>query len=82
MTEQESQELEQCSCRIDELLYKEAVEQECPVSNLGEIEATTRSQLQESVLPIIGAFLPSLQRNKSRIPTNLQQHPWTTRNPQ
>lgn len=56
MTDQERQELEQCSRRIAELLYKEAVEQERPVSNLGEIEATVRSQLQESVSPAIGAF--------------------------
>lgn len=56
MTEEERQELEQCSRRIAELLYKEAVEQERPVSNLGGIEATIRSQLQEYVSPTIGSF--------------------------
>ena len=56
MTEQERQELEQCSRRIAELLYQEAVEQEAPVSNLGGIESTIRSQLQEYVSPTIGAF--------------------------
>jgi hypothetical protein len=56
MTEEERQELEQCSRRIAELLYKEAVEQERPVSNLGGIEATIRSQLQEYISPTIGSF--------------------------
>jgi hypothetical protein len=56
MTEQERQELEQCSRRIAELLYQEAVEQEAPLSNLGGIESTIRSQLQEYVSPTIGAF--------------------------
>ncbi len=56
MTEQERQELEQCSRRIAELLYQEAVEQEAPLSNLGGIESTIRSQLQEHVSPTIGAF--------------------------
>ena len=56
MTEQEHQELEQCSRRIAELLYKEAVEQQRPVSNLAGIEATVRSQLQEYVCPTIGFF--------------------------
>lgn len=56
MTEKERQELEQCSRRIAELLYKEAVEQGRPVSNLGGIESTVRSQLQEYVSPTIGNF--------------------------
>ena len=56
MTEKEREELEQCSRRIAELLYKEACEQERPVSNLGAIESTIRSQLQEYVSPTIGAF--------------------------
>lgn len=56
MTEQERQELEQCSRRIAELLYKEACEQERPVSNLGAIASTVRTQLQEYVSPTIGAF--------------------------
>lgn len=66
MTEQDRQELEQCSRRIAELLYKEAVEQERPLSNLGEIEATVRSQLQESVSPTIGSFFakPPVERMK------------------
>jgi hypothetical protein len=56
MTEQERQELEQCSRRIAELLYAEAVEQEAPLSHLGGIESTIRRQLQEYVSPTIGAF--------------------------
>lgn len=56
MTEEERQELEQCSRRIAELLYKEAIEQERPVSNLGGIESTIRTQLQEYVSPTIGSF--------------------------
>ena len=56
MTEKERQELEKYSRRIAELLYKEALEQGHPVSNLGGIESTVRSQLQEYVSPTIGAF--------------------------
>jgi hypothetical protein len=56
MTEQERQELEKCSRRIAELLYQEAVEQGAPLTNLGGIEATVRSQLQEYVSPTIGSF--------------------------
>ena len=56
MTEQERQELEQCSRRIAELLYQEACEQEHPVSTLGAIESTIRTQVQEYVTPTIGAF--------------------------
>lgn len=66
MTEQERQELEQCSRRIAELLYKEAVEQQRPVSNLGGIEATVRSQLQEYVSPTIGAFFAKPQAERAR----------------
>ncbi len=56
MTEEERQEIEQCSRRIAELLYKEACDQERPVSTLGEIESTVRAQLQDHVSPTIGAF--------------------------
>ena len=56
MTEAERQELEQCSRRMAELLYKEAREQQRPVSSLGEIEATIRTQLQEHVSPRLGTF--------------------------
>ncbi len=56
MTEQERQELEQCSLRIAELLYQEACDQDLPVSNLGAIESTVRQQLQDYVSPTIGAF--------------------------
>lgn len=56
MTEEERQELKQCSRRIAELLYKEAVEENRPMKNLGGIELTVRSQLQEHVSPTIGAF--------------------------
>jgi hypothetical protein len=56
MTEEERQELEQCSHRIAELLYQEAIEQKRPVANLAGIESTIRSQLQEYVSPTIGAF--------------------------
>lgn len=66
MTEQERQELEQCSRRIAELLYKEAVEQQRPVSNLGGIEATVRSQLQEYVSPTIGAFFAKPRAERAR----------------
>jgi hypothetical protein len=38
MTEEERQELEQCSHRIAELLYQEAIEQKRPVANLAGIE--------------------------------------------
>lgn len=66
MTEQERQEVEQCSRRVVELLYKEALEQERPVSNLGGSEATVRSQLQEYVSPTIGSFFakPPAERAK------------------
>lgn len=65
-TEQERQELEQCSRRIAELLYQEAREQDRPVSDLGSIEFTIRAQLQEYVSPTIGAFFvkPSAARPK------------------
>jgi hypothetical protein len=56
MTEAERQELEQCSRRIAELLYKEASEQGHPVSTLGGIESTVRMQVQEYVTPTIGSF--------------------------
>ncbi len=56
MTEKEREELKQCSLRIAELLYQEACEQERPVSNLGAIESTVRTQLQEYVTPTIGEF--------------------------
>ncbi len=56
MTEQEREELKQCSLRIAELLYQEACEQERPVSNLGAIESTVRAQVQEYVTPTIGEF--------------------------
>lgn len=56
MTELERQELEQCSRRIAELLYQEACEQGRPVCNLGAIESTIRTQLQEYISPTIGAF--------------------------
>ena len=56
MTEQEREELKQCSRRIAELLYQEACESERPVSNLGAIESTVRAQVQEYVTPTIGEF--------------------------
>jgi UDP-N-acetylenolpyruvoylglucosamine reductase len=56
MTEEERKELEDCSRRIAELLYKEAVDQQRAVSTLGGIEATIRSQMQEYVTPTIGSF--------------------------
>lgn len=66
MTEQEREELKQCSLRIAELLYQEACEQERPVSNLGAIESTVRTQLQEYVSPTIGEFFvkPSVRPSK------------------
>lgn len=66
MTEQEREELKQCSLRIAELLYQEACEQERPVSNLGAIESTVRTQLQEYVSPTIGEFFvkPSVRQSK------------------
>ena len=56
MTEAEREELKQCSRRLAELLYQEACEEDRPVSSLGAIEATVRTQLQEHVSPAIGAF--------------------------
>ena len=56
MTEQDREELKQCSLRIAELLYQEACEQELLVSNLGAIESTVRAQVQEYVTPTIGEF--------------------------
>ncbi len=53
MTEQERQELEQC--RRDAESCTEAVGRS-PLSHLGGIESTIRSQLQEYVSPTIGAF--------------------------
>ncbi len=66
MTEEERQELKQCSRRIAELLYQEAVEQQQPVSNLGEIEVTVRSQLQEYVSPTIGPFFAKPQAEAAK----------------
>lgn len=65
MTPAERQELLECSQRIAELLYQDACEQSRPVSNLGAIESTVRTQVQESVLPTIGEFFA----NKSAAPT-------------
>lgn len=56
MTEAEREELKQCSRRLAELLYQEACEEDRPVSTLGAIESTVRTQLQEHVSPTIGAF--------------------------
>lgn len=56
MTPSERQELLQCSQRIAELLYQEACEQNQPMANLGAIESTVRSQVQEHVTPVIGEF--------------------------
>ncbi len=66
MTEQDREELKQCSLRIAELLYQDACEQERPISNLGAIESTIRTQVQEYVTPTIGAFFakPSAGRRK------------------
>ena len=66
MTEQERQELEECSRRIAELLYQEACEQGRPISNLGAIESTIRTQLQDYVSPTIGAFFvkPLVEQGK------------------
>ena len=56
MTEAEREELKQCSRRLAELLYQEACEEDRPISTLGGIESTVRTQLQEHVSPTIGAF--------------------------
>jgi len=62
MTPEERQELLQCSQRIAELLYQEACEQNQPMANLGAIESTVRSQVQDHITPVIGEFFakPSL----------------------
>ncbi|MEM6835281.1 MAG: ISKra4 family transposase [Cyanobacteria bacterium P01_C01_bin.120] len=56
MTPAERQELLQCSRRIAALLYQEACEQNEPMANLGAIESTVRSQVQDHVTPVIGEF--------------------------
>ena len=56
MTPAERQELLQCSRRIAALLYQEACEQNEPMANLGAIESTVRSQVQDQVTPVIGEF--------------------------
>ena len=66
MTEQEREELRQYSLRIAELLYQEARESNRPVSNLGAIESTVRTQMQEYVTPTIGEFFvkPPVRQTK------------------
>ena len=66
MTPADRQDLLQCSQRIAELLYQEACEQNQPLANLGAIESTVRSQVQDHVTPVIGEFFakPSPARTK------------------
>ena len=56
MTPEDRQELRQCSERIAQLLYQEACEQGRLIANLGAIESTVRTQMQETVSPTIGEF--------------------------
>lgn len=57
MTPEEEQAVAYHVRELAKLLYKEADASQRPMTNLGEIEATVREQVQKHVTPEMGVFL-------------------------
>lgn len=57
MTPEEEQSIAYHVRELAKLLYKDADASQMPMTNLGEIEAAVREQVQKHVTPEIGVFL-------------------------
>lgn len=57
MTPEEKQAVAYHVRELAKLLYKDADASQLPMSNLGEIEAAVRQQVQKHVTPEMGVFL-------------------------
>jgi hypothetical protein len=57
MTPEEEQTVAYHVRELAKLLYKDADASQMPMSNLGEIEAVVREQVQKHVTPEMGVFL-------------------------
>lgn len=57
MTPEEEQAVAYHARELAKLLYKDADASQLPMSNLGEIEAAVRQQVQKHVTPEMGVFL-------------------------